>query len=56
MLFNEYPYNGDVEFKLNDDIHSNKRLKKIGDNELDDLISFVIRNNMFNICINISFR
>ena len=25
MLFNEYPYKGDTEFQLNNDIHSNKK-------------------------------
>jgi serine/threonine protein kinase len=25
MLFNEFPYNGDIEFQLNNDIHSNKK-------------------------------
>ena len=39
MLFNEYPYKGDTEFQLNNDIHSNKKLKKIDNKELDDLIS-----------------
>ena len=39
MLFNEYPYDGDTEFQLNNNIHSNKKLKKIGNTELDDLIS-----------------
>ena len=39
MLFNEYPYDGHTEFQLNNDIHSNKKLKKINNTELYDLIS-----------------
>ena len=39
LLFNEYPYNGKTKFELNKDIYSNKKLKKIGNNELDDLIN-----------------
>ena len=39
MLFNEYPYNGNNEYQLNNDILSNKVLKISGNNELDNLIS-----------------
>ena len=39
LLFNEYPYNGKTKIELNKDIYSNKKLKKSGNNELDDLIN-----------------
>ena len=45
MLFKEYPYNGKVEFQILNEIKSNKILKKIGDQELNDLINRMLKIN-----------
>ena len=49
LLFKEYPYNGETELQLNQDIYSGKKLKKSNNNELNDLI-----NKM--ICIDLNYR
>ena len=38
MLFKEYPYNGSEKSKIIEDIESNKQLKIINDNDLNDLV------------------
>ena len=47
LLFKEYPYNGNGEYKILQDIYSNKKLKKCNNEELNDLL-----NNMLKININ----
>ena len=47
LLFKEYPYNGNDEYKILQDINSNKKLKKCNDEELNDLL-----NNMLKINVN----
>ena len=49
LLFKEYPYKGKTEILLNNDIHSDKELKKSNNNELNDLL-----NKM--ICIDLNKR
>ena len=38
MLFKEYPYNGKTEYQIFKEIESNKLLKEIDDEELNDLV------------------
>ena len=45
MLFKEYPYNGKTEYQIIQEINSNKRLKNIGDRELNDLINRMLKIN-----------
>ena len=47
LLFKEYPYNGNGEYKILQDIYSNKKLKKCNNEELNDLL-----NNMLKINVN----
>ena len=49
LIFNEYPYNGETEFKIIQDINSNKPLKIINDNELNDLVKKML-------CVNVKQR
>ena len=42
LLFKEYPYKGKTEILLNNDIHSDKELKKSNNNELNDLLNKMI--------------
>ena len=42
LLFKEYPYKGETEILLNNDIHSGKELKKSNNNELNDLLNKMI--------------
>ena len=46
MLFKEYPYNGENEYQIIKNIESNKKLKKINNNELDDLINKMLVINV----------
>ena len=46
LIFNEYPYTGETEFKFIKDIHSNKPLKIINDNELNDLVKKMLCANV----------
>ena len=46
MAFKEYPYKGSKEFLLYKDILSNKTLKKTNDNDLNDLISKMLKVNI----------
>ena len=43
MLFKEYPYNGEIEYQ--NQINSNKRLKKTSDQELNDIINRTLKVN-----------
>ena len=47
LLFKEYPYNGNNEYKILQDINTNKKLKKCNNEELNDLL-----NNMLKINVN----
>ena len=47
LLFKEYPFNGNDEYKILQDIYSNKKLKKCNNEELNDLL-----NNMLKINVN----
>ena len=49
LIFNEYPYTGETEFKILQAINNNKPLKIINDNELNDLFIKML-------CININER
>ena len=46
MLFKEYPYNGQSEYQIIKNIESNKKLKKINNKELDDLINKMLVINV----------
>ena len=46
MLFKEYPYNGQNEYQIIQNIESNKKLKKINNKELDDLINKMLVINV----------
>ena len=46
MAFKEYPYKGSKEFLFYKDILSNKTLKKTNDNDLNDLISKMLKVNV----------
>ena len=43
MLFKEYPYNGNNKYQILKDILSNKKLKSIGDEELNDLLTKMLK-------------
>ncbi len=45
MYFMEYPYVGVNELKLLEDIRSNKKLKKIENKELNDLVENLLKSN-----------
>ena len=49
LIFNEYPYKGETEYKYLQEITSNKPLKIITDNELNDLVKKML-------CVNINER
>ena len=49
LIFNEYSYNGETEFKIIQEINSNKPLKIINDNELNDLVKKML-------CVNVKQR
>ena len=46
MLFKEYPYNGQNEYQIIQNIESNKKLKQINNKELDDLIKKMLVINI----------
>ena len=46
LYFNEYPYNGNNEYMLFKDINSNKILKSINNNELNDLMNNLLKINI----------
>ena len=46
MLNKEYPYNGQTEILLLNNINSNKKLKLSNDNNLNDLL---YKNNLLNL-------
>ena len=46
MYFNEYPFNGNTEHILYNDIISKKKLKNINDKELNDLMNGLLKINI----------
>ena len=45
LLFKEYPYNGNGEYKILQDIYSYKKLKKCNNEELNDLLNNMLKIN-----------
>ncbi len=46
LIFKEYPYNGKGEVQILKDIKSNKKLKKINDDDLNDLLNKMLKVNL----------
>ena len=46
MLFKEYPYNGNTEIQINQEINKKNKLKPSGNKELDDLINKMLIINV----------
>ena len=46
MLFKEYPYNGQNEYQIIQNMEANKQLKQINNKELNDLIKKMLRSNI----------
>jgi len=46
MLFKEYPYNGNTEIQINQEINKKNKLKPSGNEELDDLINKMLIINV----------
>ena len=46
LLFKEYPFNGNGEYKILQDINSNKKLKKCNNEELNDLLNKMLKINI----------
>ena len=46
LLFKEYPFNGNGEYKILQDINSNKKLKKCNNEKLNDLLNKMLKINI----------